>query len=103
MNKSIVKNAIVRIIENTDEGSLHQMFNLLNDYAQCPDHGKGRICEEASRIAAEYTEDEIPVISPPKYRGRHEELVERIAQEEREDSYMEMMRAAQLLEKLRGC
>lgn len=103
MDKSIVKNAITRLIENADDQSLRQIFNLINDFSQCPEHGKGRICEEVSRIAAEYTEEEIPVISPPKYRGKHEELVERIAQEEREDSYMEMMRAAQLLEKLRGC
>lgn len=103
MDKSIVKNAIARLIEDANEGSLRQIFNLLNDFTQCPDHGKGRICKEVSLIAAEYIEEEIPVISPPKYRGKHEELVERIAQKEREDSYKEMMRTAELLEKLRGC
>lgn len=103
MDKSIVKNAITRLIENADEQSLRQIFNLINDFTQCPNHGKGRICKDASLIAAEYIEDEIPVVSPPKYRGKHEELVERVAQEQREDSYREMVHATQLLEKLRGC
>lgn len=101
MHKNDVKNALMRIVENTDDGSLRQMLELLNDFTRCSEHGKAQICDEAFRIAAEDKNEPILVTFPPKYRGKHEDLVERIAQKNRQKVLTETMVKALELEKIR--
>lgn len=101
MNKNDVKNALLRIIENADDNSSHQMLQLLNEFTRCSDHGKNQICDEASRIAAEDINEPILVVFPPKYRGKHEDLVERIAQKNRQSVLLETMFKALEIERSR--
>lgn len=103
MNKNEVKHTIINFVENADEESLRQMLDLISDFSECTKHGKGQICDEAARIKSEDINEAILVTFPPKYCGENEDLIEEIAQRDREENLIKNVLEALKLEKTRGC
>lgn len=106
MEKNIMITKVTALMENVNEKKQRHIFDLVNDYLQCSEYEQGKFSAAIAETAASHQTkpDEFDVIinTPPKYRGKHEELVERIAQENRTESVMKMMEKARTAEKLRG-
>lgn len=102
MNKDEVKNAMARIVEDTDISTSCQMLELLRNFSRCSEHGKNQICDEVYRITGEDTNEAILVTFPPKYCGEDEDLVEEIAKRDREETLIENMLTALKIENSRG-
>lgn len=91
-------------IEAADDELVERVFFLIRNYSNCPEHQQAEIETLVALTAAKFeVEEELIPQTPPKYRGKHEDLVEKIAQEERDETVAKMMEEARALEKTRRC
>lgn len=100
LNEPIFIEIIERISSQESVARLH-MLELLKDYLNCDDFSRGRISTLAEMLAESSEEEKEKTSAPPKYRGKHEELVEQIAHEDREEAIEEQKRKAETLEKIK--
>lgn len=100
--------AILKVLQSSSSDIRLRLFDLISDYLLCDDFEQGKISTMANILALEHRESkptdidsdiidleddyESYIISPPKYRGEHEELVERIAQADREATIEKLKR-----------
>lgn len=104
MKSNETKEMMKTFIEAADDNLIERIFFLVRNYLNCPEHQQGEIQALVAMTAAKFeAEEELIPQTPPKYRGKHEDLVEKIAQEERDETIAEMMEEVRALEKTRRC